>query len=1147
MSGPSSASQPPASAEPGASPRPKTEPGAGRARVGAHVWRGLALFVVGGVATFLLMANEGQIRQGPLWGTLTMLVCAAGLLEALGLLRARSEDDGVPLARTALGRLEREPVWATPRVALPAAIALVFLGGPALGYERLPYVLVAALLVLLAPAIRRPGWLVFVVGGAIMLPALGVYGLWDPWETHYGEVAREILSRDDWISLWWAQEDWFWSKPILIFWANALSMGYLGVDFRPDANPSHPEWALRLPVFVVCMVALLAVYAAIARVYGKRAGVLAALVLATMPHFFFLSHQAITDPYFVGTMTTAMAFLVIAIAEPPAREVTFYRIAGRHGVSAQGLLLGLVLMLVLPQILYLASRNITLMPGGFALHGDQFVFGSAGNSHVPGNKPAHDVTPYLAAPVFQPLAQALLYAAGLPFMVWMLRRDRTARGLAMTGFYVFCALAFMAKGIPGFALPGLVALLFLLATGRWSLLLEGHLRVARGVLTIVLVGMPWYVAMYIRHGPAFTDRLLVHDHLNRLASGVHGDNGAIDYFLLQLGVAMFPWVALVPAALAGFAEAATAAVGRARDWLAGAASAGGPTRDDDAGSGAAPAAQRSPAVQASPTGASARDRAVRDALLGGVVLLAGIVVAAMTARSPASGRVFTLAWCAAIAGGLQLSRGLIALGGGAHGGVAAAGVGLGGVAAAGVAVRGGADGGSVVDPAPAGGSGDDSGAAARAEGAGTGGGDGTAARGRDAASAGAGPDMASEDAARPADAGRGASLPSTAGSDAASQGAAGSDAASENARGDVAQLLVLWFTAAFVLFSAMITKFHHYIFPAVPPAAILVGLLLDRLLGADVGALPFGRRLLGTALSVLAPLPLVLGVAGLFGDPRGAMDFDAVPAAERQRWVLEHGWPVAVCVALLGLGLGMLAAAYVVFTRGRAATDPGSTGPVAPGAAPGTAATLGASAALAAAPLLVAFVARDLAWVTATRPAGYERLIHLFVYNYSRPWPDVFDYRPILTGFGVVVTVLFALAVLRRLRPLALRATLGLAVLFAAWGLDVYLVDLSPHWAQGHVIRKYYELRRSPDEPLVAWQMNWKGENFYTGNRVSVFVDLDNTKLRQWIERNRGKRAFVALEHSRLQNFRNLVAPREVREITGPRDNNKFLLVQVDL
>lgn len=30
-------------------------------------------------------------------------------------------------------------------------------------------------------------------------------------------------------------------------------------------------------------------------------------------------------------------------------------------------------------------------------------------------------------------------------------------------------------------------------------------------------------------------------------------------------------------------------------------------------------------------------------------------------------------------------------------------------------------------------------------------------------------------------------------------------------------LLALWFFAAFVLFSAMATRFHHYIFPAVPP------------------------------------------------------------------------------------------------------------------------------------------------------------------------------------------------------------------------------------------------------------------------------------------------------------------------------------------
>ncbi len=83
-------------------------------------------------------------------------------------------------------------------------------------------------------------------------------------------------------------------------------------------------------------------------------------------------------------------------------------------------------------------------------------------------------------------------------------------------------------------------------------MLDGHLRVALGILIVVVTGLPWFVAMYMRHGPAFTDRLLVYDHLARLTSGVHGDNGPIDYFMAQLGPGMFAWIALAPAALTIF-------------------------------------------------------------------------------------------------------------------------------------------------------------------------------------------------------------------------------------------------------------------------------------------------------------------------------------------------------------------------------------------------------------------------------------------------------------------------------------------------------------------------------------------------------------------------------------------------------------------
>ena len=47
---------------------------------------------------------------------------------------------------------------------------------------------------------------------------------------------------------------------------------------------------------------------------------------------------------------------------------------------------------------------------------------------------------------------------------------------------------------------------------------------------------------------------------------------------------------------------------------------------------------------------------------------------------------------------------------------------------------------------------------------------------------------------------------------------------------DVSIMLVMWFVFAFALFSFMGTKFHHYIFPAVPPIAMLIGIVLDDML-----------------------------------------------------------------------------------------------------------------------------------------------------------------------------------------------------------------------------------------------------------------------------------------------------------------------------
>ena len=129
---------------------------------------------------------------------------------------------------------------------------------------------------------------------------------------------HEILARDDWVSLWWAQDGWFWSKPILNFWIQSLAMASLGTHYHADmmmtgaggAWTAHPEWVVRTPNVLMTLVAMYLLYKGVAKVFGRRAGLLGALVLATMPDWFFLAHQTMTDMPFVAAMTGAMGLLL---------------------------------------------------------------------------------------------------------------------------------------------------------------------------------------------------------------------------------------------------------------------------------------------------------------------------------------------------------------------------------------------------------------------------------------------------------------------------------------------------------------------------------------------------------------------------------------------------------------------------------------------------------------------------------------------------------------------------------------------------------------------------------------------------------------------------------------------------------------------
>jgi hypothetical protein len=201
-----------------------------------------------------------------------------------------------------------------------------------------------------------------------------------------------------------------------------------------------------------------------------------------------------------------------------------------------------------------------------------------------------------------------------------------------------------------------------------------------------------------------------------------------------------------------------------------------------------------------------------------------------------------------------------------------------------------------------------------------------------------------------------------------------------------------------------------------------------------------------------------------------------------------------------------------------------------------------------AAAIVVGLVGRDLsAKAEMSDVPGQARLIHLFTYNYRRPWPETLEFSGLLAGVGICFTALCLFLMIARIRRHVMVMLLSASLLWAVWGLDVYLVKAAPHWGQREVIEAYYKMRGRPEEPIVAYQMNWKGENFYTGNQIPAFVSSGapfSTYLKQQQEKGI-KTVWFVTEHSRTSALKNEAGnPKTFDIVTDKRLNNKFCLVK---
>ena len=396
--------------------------------------------------------------------------------------------------------------------------------------------------------LRAPSLHVVVLGAAIGLPCLGGFGLVDPWETHYAEVAREMIERRDLVSPWWAHEGWFMTKPVLTFWLEAAAMVVLGVRTGPDAilggGLAHPEWAVRLPAFALALAGSLILHHGLVRTCGRRAALLGAVVLWTMPGFALLARQGMTDMPLVGCVAASLGLLLRATSTSDAVLVRtrVVRIGARSfELHAGHVLAAAIALVIVPQIVALLLQHVHLGAGGLRVGADRLVAGSPHACHLPGQPPC--VRVQVAHPLLSPVAQATLWIAPAAWLVARAAEETRAARLAALGAWLFAGLAAMAKGPAGLAVPAAAACVY--ALSRRSLRPLFRLEIGPGLVLAVAMIAPWYLAIYARHGRGFIDELVMRHMLGRTLEHLHDTNEAEDvgivYFVRQLAYGTFPW------------------------------------------------------------------------------------------------------------------------------------------------------------------------------------------------------------------------------------------------------------------------------------------------------------------------------------------------------------------------------------------------------------------------------------------------------------------------------------------------------------------------------------------------------------------------------------------------------------------------------
>ncbi len=130
---------------------------------------------------------------------------------------------------------------------------------------------------------------------------LDLRGLYYPDEGRYAEIPREMLATGDWVTPRINAFPYF-EKPPLQYWVTAAVFAVAG----------EREWTARLPTALAGFAGVLMVLAAARRLYSRRAGWMAAAVMASSGGYFLASQFVTLDMLLTALLTGALCAFLLA-------------------------------------------------------------------------------------------------------------------------------------------------------------------------------------------------------------------------------------------------------------------------------------------------------------------------------------------------------------------------------------------------------------------------------------------------------------------------------------------------------------------------------------------------------------------------------------------------------------------------------------------------------------------------------------------------------------------------------------------------------------------------------------------------------------------------------------------------------------------